>query len=334
MEYNFNLKDLNTFHLDCTAKEFLRLRNDEDLQHLHNIYGKEKIFVLGGGANTVFACEYFDGVVAKVENKGFSIVKEDQDNITLEVAGGEIWKDFVLWSCEKGYCGVENLAAIPGSVGAAPVQNIGAYGAEAKDCITEVLVYDMSKDSFRWFSNRECEFAYRYSCFKYQEGNLLIWKVRFSLKKHFTPNISYKALKDKLENMPQESVTPMLIAKMVTEIRDSKLPNPDVLGNAGSFFKNPVISTEQYERLKNFYPDIVAFDDEKGKKISAGWLIEQCGFKGRRVGNVGMHEKQALVLVNYGGATAEELINFAYAVIDNVKNRFDIELCPEAHIIK
>ena len=334
MEYNFNLKEYNTFHLNCVARDFLRIKQESDLEYLHSIYNKEKIFVLGGGANTLFASDYFDGLVAKIENKGKTIVEENENEIVVEVASGENWSDFVFWACKNNYCGLENLSTIPGSVGAAPVQNIGAYGSEAKDTIKEVLVYDLEANTFSWLKNEDCNFAYRYSCFKYQKGNLIIWKVRFLLQKHFTLNDSYKALKEKIKTKEEKIKTAEEIAETVKEIRDSKLPDHNILGNAGSFFKNPIITGEQYKKIKIQYPDIVAFDDANGVKISAGWLIEKCGLKGKRFGNVGMHEKQALVLVNYGNATGKELIVFANKVIDTVKDKFGIQLDIEAHIIK
>jgi UDP-N-acetylmuramate dehydrogenase len=237
--------------------------------------------------------------------------------------------------CKKGLSNIENLAAIPGTVGAAPVQNIGAYGQEAKDSIVSCLVFDMTTKTFSWIDNKDCHFDYRYSIFKYQKGNLVIWKVRFLLNKHFSVNTSYKALKEELDKVEDKSmITPSFVAKKVTEIRDNKLPDPRVLGNVGSFFKNPIIPQEQYEKIRQHYPNIVSFQAKDGVKISAGWLIEQCGYKGKRVGKVGMSERQALVMVNYGEATGKEIISFANAIIDSVKNMFNIQIQIEAHLVR
>lgn len=334
MEYNVSLKEMNSFHLDCKAEKFIRVKEEKDLERLSEYYGKEKIYILGSGSNTLFVKQHYDGIVARIENKGLRIIAENEDDITVEVSSGQVWNDFVEWVCKNNYSGVENLAAVPSSVGAVPVQNIGAYGSEAKDVIDKVLVYDLEKKEFKYWTNEDCDFGYRYSKFKYQKGNLVIWKVVFKLQKHFVLNNSYKALKDKLESSNQTIITPKLVAQIVTEIRNSKLPNPEILGNVGSFFKNPIITKEQYERLQTLYPNIVAFDDEKGKKISAGWLIEQCGYKGKRIGNVGVYEKQALIVVNYSNASGKELLDFSNAIIETVKDKFDIILEPEVHIVK
>ncbi|MBQ4421199.1 MAG: UDP-N-acetylmuramate dehydrogenase [Bacteroidales bacterium] len=333
MEYNIDLKPYNTFGLNCKAKEFMRLRTEEDLDLLHSVYGKQTILFLGFGANIVFANEEFSGLVAKVENSGLSIKEEDKNFCFVEVEAGVIWDNFVDWACEKGLSGVENLAGIPSSVGAAPVQNIGAYGMEVKDTIAYVTVFDLKKNKFITLKNEECNFAYRNSIFKYQEGNLLIWKVGFCLKKNFTPNINYKALEEKIKKENIVSLTPKLIAQKVREIRNEKLPHFNVLGNVGSFFKNPVIEKHQYELLKKDYKDIVAFDSGEKKKISAAWLIEQCGYKGKRIGNIGMHDKQALVMVNYGGASGKDVLHLAHQIQKNVKEKFDIDLNIEAHLI-
>lgn len=333
MEYNIDLKPYNTFGLNCKAKEFLRLRTEEDLDLLQSEYGKQTILFLGFGANVVFVDNEFGGLVAKLENKGIDVKEEDKNFCFVEVEAGQTWDDFVDWACERGLSGVENLAGIPSSVGAAPVQNIGAYGMEVKDSITYVVVFDLKENKFITIKNEECNFAYRNSIFKYQEGNLLIWKVGFCLKKNFTPNINYKALEEKIKKENIVSLTPKLIAQKVREIRNEKLPNFNVLGNVGSFFKNPVIEKHQYELLKKDYKDIVAFDSGEKKKISAAWLIEQCGYKGKRIGNIGMHDRQALVMVNYGGASGEDVLHLAHQIQKNVKEKFNIDLNIEAHLI-
>lgn len=334
MEYNIDLKPYNTFGLNCKAKEFIRLKTKEDLDLLHKEYEKQRILLLGLGANMVFVNKEFDGVVAKLENKGINIKEEDERKVIVEVEAGEEWDSFVDWACERGLSGVENLAGIPSSVGAAPVQNIGAYGMEVKDTIVYVTVFDLKENRFISFNNEECNFAYRNSIFKYQEGNLLIWKVVFCLSKAFLPNINYKALEDKLNKEDIHSLSPKLIAQKVREIRNEKLPDYRVLGNVGSFFKNPVIEKQLYERLLKDYKDIVAFDSGENKKISAAWLIEQCGYKGKQINNVGMHNRQALVMVNYGGASGEDVLSLAHDIQAKVKEKFDIDLNIEAHIIE
>ncbi len=334
MEYNIDLKPYNTFGLNCKAKEFIRLKTKEDLNLLHKEYEKQRILLLGLGANMVFVNKEFDGIVAKLENKGINIKEEDERKVIVEVEAGEEWDSFVDWACERGLSGVENLAGIPSSVGAAPVQNIGAYGMEVKDTIVYVTVFDLKENRFISFNNEECNFAYRNSIFKYQEGNLLIWKVGFCLSKAFSPNINYKALEDKLNKEDIHSLSPKLIAQKVREIRNEKLPDYRVLGNVGSFFKNPVIEKQLYEQLLKDYKDIVAFDNGENKKISAAWLIEQCGYKGKQINNVGMHNRQALVMVNYGGASGEDVLSLAHDIQAKVKEKFDIDLNIEAHIIE
>lgn len=334
MEYNIDLKPYNTFGLNCKAKEFIRLKTKEDLDLLHKEYEKQRILLLGLGANMVFVNKEFDGIVAKLENKGINIKEEDERKVIVEVEAGEEWDSFVDWACERGLSGVENLAGIPSSVGAAPVQNIGAYGMEVKDTIVYVTVFDLKENRFISFNNEECNFAYRNSIFKYQEGNLLIWKVGFCLSKAFSPNINYKALEDKLNKEDIHSLSPKLIAQKVREIRNEKLPDYRVLGNVGSFFKNPVIEKQLYEQLLKDYKDIVAFDSGENKKISAAWLIEQCGYKGKQINNVGMHNRQALVMVNYGGASGEDVLSLAHDIQAKVKEKFDIDLNIEAHIIE
>jgi UDP-N-acetylmuramate dehydrogenase len=336
IEKDIDIKEMTTFGLSCKAKEMMRIKTEEDIITLADRYKeKEKIYILGGGSNSVFCEEEYNGMVAKIENKGVEKISEDDDKVIMEVSAGEVWKDFVIDCCKKGLSNIENLAAIPGTVGAAPVQNIGAYGQEAKDSIVSCLVFDMNTKTFSWIDNKDCHFDYRYSIFKYQKGNLIIWKVRFLLSKHFTINTSYKALKEEIDKVEDKNtITPSFVAKKVTEIRDKKLPDPRVLGNVGSFFKNPIIPQEQYEMIRQHYPNIVSFQAKDGVKISAGWLIEQCGYKGKRVGKVGMSERQALVMVNYGEATGKEIISFANAIIDSVKNMFNIQIQIEAHLVR
>ena len=252
----------------------------------------------------------------------------------MNCSAGEKWRDFVIKCCQNGWSGLENLAGIYGTVGAAPVQNIGAYGEQVGDWIYKLKTYNVKTGKYKVYTAEKCRFAYRSSVFKTKHPFEMITSVTFRLNKHFILNDSYAALAAKFRDVPDYQITPLNVAKAVTEIRNSKLPDVNVLGNAGSFFKNPLVSKERYEELKKKYPDISAFDDDKGVKISAGWLIEKCGFKGKRKGNVGMYEKQALVLVNYGGATYQEVLSYAEDVKKAVFDTFNIELEAEPKIIE
>lgn len=333
MKYDIDLSRYNTFGLHCVAKKFLIVANNEDLQELAKLYQNNEVFILGTGANTVFAEEKCDKIVAKVENLGKKIVEENEEYILLEVASGENWDDFVSWATMKNYSGLENLAGIPSSIGATPIQNIGAYGMEVKNIIDYVICFDLKQNQWVNLTKQECKFGYRDSVFKHTEKNLVIWKVGFRLNKKFTPNIDYKDIKNKIETEKVEHLTPQIIAQTIRQIRNNKLPDYKILGNVGSFFKNPIISLEQYLDLKKSFPNIVAFDERKNKKISAAWLIEQCGYKGKRIGNVGMHSTQALVMVNYGSAKGKEVIGLANEIKESIKQRFNINLEIEANII-
>lgn len=333
MENNVDLKTYNTFGLSCTAKDLFHVRNEQDLSELHELYCHRRVVVLGMGANTVFVDKNFDGVVARIENKGTKIVAQDDKSVLIEVCAGENWDEFVEFATQRGYCGVENLAGIPSSVGAVPVQNVGAYGAEVKDVIHSVCVFDLKTGKQFDRDNVSCKFAYRESVFKHQEGNLLIWKVRFKLSKVFVANLSYKALKDKVSQDNISDLSAKKIASVVRQIRESKLPDYKVLGNVGSFFRNPVVEGSVLEKIEKTYPDIVAFRDKDKYKLSAAYLIEHCGYKGKRIGNVGMHDKQALVMVNYGGATGEEILSLARQIQQSVYQTFGVDLQIEAHII-
>lgn len=333
MKYDVDLIRYNTFGLHCIAKNFLIVANNEDLQELSKLYQNNEVFILGRGANTIFAEEKCDKIVAKVENLGKKIVEENNEHILIEVASGENWDDFVSWATLNDYSGLENLAGIPSSIGATPIQNIGAYGMEVKDIIDYVICFDLKHNQWVNLTKQECKFGYRDSVFKHMEKNLLIWKVGFRLNKKFTPNINYKDIKNKIEIEKTELLTPKIIAQTIRQIRDNKLPDYKILGNVGSFFKNPIISLGQYLDLKKLFPDIVAFDEGENKKISAAWLIEQCGYKGKKIGNIGMHSTQALVMVNYGDAKGEDVIELANEIKESIKQKFEINLEIEANII-
>lgn len=334
VEANKSLKEFNTFSIDCVAREYAEFKGAEDFDMVRELYDRRGgLRILGGGSNTVFAEEVFEGCVLRVCNKGMEVLEEDEDFVVLRVAAGEVWREFVRWCCGKMYCGLENLAAIYGTVGAAPVQNIGAYGVQVADYIERVECFDLATGEMRSVNARDCEFDYRYSRWKKGNGNELIYSVVFRLRKHFVPQTGYAAVARMLEEKEVKDLTPLAMCDMITDLRNSKLPDVTVLGNAGSFFKNPTVSEEVFERLKAEDENLVSFKEDKGVKLSAAYLIERCGFKGKRFGNVGMHAKQALVLVNYGGATGKEIVAFAKQVIETVYEKYGVRLEIEAHIV-
>lgn len=332
--YNYNIKDKNSFGLNCVVETFIEIEKEEDLIELDNLGIDEKIQILGGGSNSVFLKETFNGKVIHIKTKGKLIIEEDKENVIIEVMAGENWGEFVEYSINKNYSGIENLAAIPGDVGASPIQNIGAYGSELKEVFLSCLTYNPIKNSWKTYHHQDLKFDYRYSIFKYQKNAEIIWSVRFKLSKNFKPNLKYYAIENEIKKNNLEIKLPRDISLLVTKIRNEKLPDPRVLGNCGSFFKNPIISIADFQKLKDIYPDIPNYTSSQGIKIAAGWLIEKGGWKGKRVGNVGMHEKQALVMVNYGGGKGEEIYNLSRIIIESIKDKFNIELEIEAHLIK
>ena len=325
----------NTFGIAATADCYREVSHEEELcSLLVDPMLKEKPYlILGGGSNMVFT-RHYPGTVLHLENKGIRLLESQGDDLHVEAAAGEVWDDFVRHCIAQGWHGAENLVAIPGTVGAAPIQNVGAYGMEAKDIIHTVRTFEVGTGRERIFTNGECRFGYRDSVFKHEEKNrYVVWSVTFRLSKKFAPNLSYKGLADALASASLSNPTPVQLADTVAELRWSKLPRPEVMGSAGSFFKNPVVSVEQYERLKVQYPDLVAFSVPGGYKLSAGWLIEHAGWKGRSLGRCGVYERQALVLVNLGGCTGEEVKALADAVTADVRSLFGITLEKEAIIV-
>lgn len=327
---DFLLKAYNTFGIEAVAKKIVFLEDSDDFRKVGD-YAGQSFFILGGGSNVVFPDRY-NGTVLHPVNKGIALVENRDGYYIVEAAAGEVWAEFVDYCISQGWYGVENLAGIPGTVGAAPVQNVGAYGMEAKDVVDAVHCYGIVSGEERWVGRDECRFAYRWSRFKGEwAGKYIIDRVRFRLNKTFVPNLSYKALATAIGD--KDELTARLLANTVVSIRDSKLPNPKEIGSAGSFFKNPVVDGETYGRLKEQYPDMVAFPVEEGFKLAAGWLIEQCGWKGKRVGRVGVYEKQALVLVNRGGATGADVKALAEKIIDDVQAKFGVQIEPEAIMV-
>lgn len=341
---NISLKSYNTFGIDCTAKNFVEAKTVDELLEILELIEKEpkkypSIFILGGGSNVLFL-KNFDGLVIKNSISGIYKVKDDnnknEENILLYVGAGENWHQFVLFCLENNYGGVENLSLIPGTVGAAPMQNIGAYGVEIRNVVERVKVINRKTKEQLWITNDECQFGYRNSIFKHQEkDNYIIIGVEFRLTtKNHILNTSYGAIQDSLNLDSNHIPTIQQISKAVIEIRESKLPNPKEIGNGGSFFKNPEIPSNQFEKLKNEFPAIVGYPiSDEITKVPAGWLIEQCGWKGKVVGNTGAHKNQALVLVNYGNAKGEEIWNLAKEIQKSVFDKFGITIEPEINII-
>jgi len=344
---NYDLTKLNTFGISVQAKFFVELNNEFDLKELFispEFKNSEKLF-LGGGSNILFT-KNFDGIVVLNRLKGIEIIKENSKDVFIKSMGGEIWHDLVTFTVNRGYWGIENLSLIPGTVGAAPMQNIGAYGAELKNTLENVEVYDIETGEKHLFKNRECEFGYRDSIFKNElKGKYFISAVTLKLSKVEKKNLNYKILQEYLEKPARTTgvvqsggnkivtYTPKIISDAVASIRKSKLPDPVLIGNAGSFFKNIFVTKEKIENFLLTYPDMPYFKEEGNIKIPAGWLIEKCGWKGKRVGNVGVHEKQALVLVNYGEATGEEVKNLSEQIITSVFSKFGLMLEREVNLI-
>jgi len=332
---NTSLKRLNTFGIDVSAKFFVEVSSIEDVQEFiaePKIKGLP-VLVLGGGSNILLKGD-FPGIVLKVGINGIDIKSEDEDHYHLEVGAGENWHKLVTYCVENGYAGIENLSLIPGNVGAAPMQNIGAYGVELKDVFEELTAIDLQSGELIVFGKEQCHFGYRDSVFKNQDkGKYLIASVTLRLNKTPACNTSYGALEQELEAMGVEQIDIKAVSQAVINIRSSKLPDPKVLGNAGSFFKNPVISTDIYSGLKSDYPDIVSYTTGDNMKLAAGWLIDQCGWKGKRVGDAGVHENHALVLANYGEASGNEIYDLSETILESVKDKFGITLEREVNVI-
>ncbi len=333
---NKSLKHYNTFGIDVYSAQFVEVKTAEEIQVLCRSFNlsERKFLVIGGGSNLLLTSD-FDGMVIKIELKGLDITKEDENHIWVKAMAGEAWHDFVMYAVDHNYAGVENLSLIPGCVGAAPMQNIGAYGAEIKDTCDHLFAIEIATGNLVKFTNTECKFGYRESIFKNEAKNkYIIYSVVFKLNKNPKLNTSYGAIKQTLDAKGITAPSIKDISNAVIEIRQSKLPNPKDLGNAGSFFKNPEISNEVFDDLKLKYPDVVGYPTSTNlTKVAAGWLIEQCGWKGKVVGNTGSHKNQALVLVNYGDATGQEIWDLAMAIKESVYLKFGIHINPEVNIV-
>ena len=337
IEKNVSLLPYNTFGINVKARFFCKISTVPQLQELikSSLYKKEPRLILGGGSNILFTKD-FQGLVMHIGLKGIQTVRETDDRILIKVSAGESWHDFVMHCVNRDWGGIENLSLIPGTVGAAPIQNIGAYGVEIANVIEKVEGVDASTGLVRSFAKDECRFEYRESAFKVElKEKIFISSVTLTLtKKNHLFDIHYGAIQDTLKQHHVDEITVKKISDAVIQIRQSKLPDYRKIGNAGSFFKNPTIAKERLQQLQKSYPLVPSYpSDNQNVKVPAGWLIEQCGWKGKRMNNVGVHPLQALVLVNYGGGTGEEILQLAEQIQSSVKEKFHVSLTPEVNII-
>lgn len=333
----FSLRKYNTFGLDAYARCFIEIESEDIFSELigNEGYKQSRKFIIGGGSNVFFENDHFDGIILHPVMKGIEIIDTEDDNVIIRCAAGESWKEFVDMTVARGWYGLENLSDIPGNVGAAQVQNIGAYGMEVKDCISKVYAINIETGEKKCFKKSECEFGYRTSIFKNAAmKNMLIYSVDFTLKKKSTLKLDYGNLRSYLSEKGVHTPTIADVAQAVKDIRASKLPQVGVIGSAGSFFKNAVIPKAKYEQLKCEYPEIPGFEGDNGfVKIPTGWLIEKAGLKGYRDGDAGVWGKQALILVNHGRATGTDIKRVMLRVISEVENKFEIKIEPEVVIV-
>jgi UDP-N-acetylmuramate dehydrogenase len=341
---NLSLKQYNTFGIDVKAKYFADFSSASQLQeilmYMHQLAPRINKLILGGGSNLLFTADV-NALLLKNGVPGINVAKQNDEFVFVKVGAGVNWHSLVQYCVQQGWGGVENLSLIPGNAGASPMQNIGAYGVEIKDVFEELEAYHLNDKTIVKFSAADCAFGYRESVFKHKyKGQFVIVSVTYKLRKNPLFNTSYGAINQELEKMGVKELSVAAISQAVINIRSSKLPDPKVIGNAGSFFKNPSVSKEQYDQLKNEFPSLVAFTNPDGTmKLAAGWLIEQCGpqdsvsWKGYRKGDAGCHTKQALVLVNYGTATGKEIYDLSEDILESVKQKFGVELEREVNIL-
>ncbi len=334
---NVSLRSYNSFGIGGQARFFASFTSTDELKRLLENPPLPELphMILGGGSNILFVHNFFEGILLKNEVKGIEVVREDDEYVYVKAGAGENWHRFVMDCIEHNRAGLENLSLIPGNVGASPMQNIGAYGVEIKDCFHELEAYHMKDHALVTFNNADCEFGYRESVFKRKyKGQFAIISVTYRLSKHPKFNTTYGAIEEELKHMGVHELSIKAISQAVINIRSSKLPNPAEIGNAGSFFKNPTVDAAKYAALKEAFPNIVAYPVANGDyKLAAGWMIEQCGWKGFREGDAGVHARQALVLVNYGNATGDEIYRLSQRVLDSVQEKFGVELEREVNIV-
>lgn len=336
---NYSIKNLNTLGLDISTDYFVSINTLDDLKLIRNDSDLSNLplLILGGGSNVIFTGNYH-GLIAYVNLKGREIVNENDKQVELKIAGGENWHETVLFSVEQGWWGIENLSLIPGTVGAAPIQNIGAYGVELCDVFQELEALNLSTGEMQVFDKKDCEFDYRNSVFKSKySGEYLITSVTLVLNKKPSPVLTYSDLEKGLSDFQKDKLSAKIVSAEVCRIRQEKLPDPAVIGNAGSFFQNPVVNEEQFNLLIKKYPELRYFKSGNLQnplyKLAAAWLIDQCGWKGRRLGDAGVHDKHALVLINLGNAKPEEILQLAENISTSVKEKFNIDLVKEPVLI-
>jgi UDP-N-acetylmuramate dehydrogenase len=337
VQKNFSLKKYNSFGIDAIARYFTSFNSVDELTEIsesEKFNFQNSSFILGGGSN-ILLTKNFDGLVLKNEISGVEKIREDDNYVYIKAGAGENWHELVLHCIANDWAGMENLSLIPGNVGASPMQNIGAYGVELKDVFYELEAFHIQEKKIVKFNLKECEFGYRESIFKKKlKGQFIITNVTYKLSKEPVFNTSYGAIEQELSRMEVQTVGISAISDAVIHIRKAKLPDPLQIGNAGSFFKNPSVLNDKFHSLKNEFPDIVGYQiDEQNIKLAAGWLIEQCGWKGYRAGDAGCHAKQALVLVNYGRATGSEIFELSEKIIESVERKFGVRLEREVNVI-
>lgn len=337
MKTDVNLKTYNSFGFDAVAKQFAEIDEVSDLLTLikSGALQSQSTLILSGGNNILFQNDVFDGLVVYINTKGIEILREDGNEVVVRAQAGEDWPEFVRFCVSKGWHGVENLAHIPGKIGAAPIQNIGAYGMELKNSFLQCEAMDLTTGETKVFTQEDCRFGYRESIFKHElKGQYVITSVDFLLKKNAPLNLEYGNIKAYLEQNGIASPSLQQLHNAICAIRDAKLPDVKQIGSAGSFFKNPVISIEQFETLQQQYPSIPHYPDTEGMvKVPAGWLIEQAGWKGWRNEHVGVYNKQALVLVHYGGGKGQDIVELAHKIQDSVEKKFGIRISPEVNFV-
>ena len=333
IEENISLRPYNTFGLNYKAERIIHLHDDSDIRSVSKTINNNKPYlILGGGSNLLFTGNY-NGTLIHPMSGGVRILKHDNNSVFISAGAGIRWDDLVAWTVENGFYGLENLSLIPGNTGAAPVQNIGAYGVEVRNAIDRIETIRLADGKQVIFSNEDCGFDYRYSIFKGPEkGNYVVTRVFFRLSTDAELNLGYGGVKEEVLKLGE--ITLKNVRSAIIRIRKNKLPDPYVTGNAGSFFKNPVVPDEAAEKLRKEFPLMPQYPERKGfTKIAAGWLIEQCGLKGKRSGDAGVHEKQALVLVNYGHATGSDIYRLSESVRQSVKDQFGLDLEREVEIV-
>lgn len=333
---NKSLRSYNTFGVDCISSFFTTINNLKDLDELyqHKLYKSQKKLILGGGSNILFTSN-FDGLVIKNEIKGIEVIKETNDIVEVQIGAGVNWHEFVIHAVNNKWGGIENMSLIPGNCGTAPMQNIGAYGVEIKDTFVSLNAYEIETGKIVSFDRKRCEFDYRDSVFKNDlKDQYIILDIRLRLQKKPTLNTKYGDINNTLIKNKVSNPTIKDISDAVIEIRTSKLPDPKKIGNAGSFFKNPIISQVQFKEIKMKFPEIVSYPvNEQKVKLAAGWLIEKAGWKGKNFGNYGVHKKQSLVLVNYNSANGREIFNLSQEILEDVFNKFQVKLEREVNIL-